>query len=105
MALRLFAGAPGFLCKETFFEDDLGLLEEEAIFFEEGVAFLGESGRCQRCLKERTCPLHQRLIGLESLSAGRREAPKKMAKALEKLMAKDGDKAFAALLAYYASQQ
>ncbi len=37
-------------------------------------------------------------------SPARREMPKKMAKALEKV-SKDGDKALAALLAYYASQQ
>jgi sulfide dehydrogenase cytochrome subunit len=38
-------------------------------------------------------------------SPARREMPKKMAKALEKIAGKDGDKALAALLAYYASQQ
>jgi sulfide dehydrogenase cytochrome subunit len=42
---------------------------------------------------------------LEDYTDGRREMPKKMGKALEKAKAKDGDKAIAALLAYYASQQ
>jgi cytochrome subunit of sulfide dehydrogenase len=42
---------------------------------------------------------------LDDYVAERREAPKKMAKAIKKLTDKDGDKAFAALLAYYASQQ
>jgi sulfide dehydrogenase cytochrome subunit len=42
---------------------------------------------------------------LEDYVAERREMPKKMAKAIKKLTDKDGDKALAALYAYYASQQ
>jgi sulfide dehydrogenase cytochrome subunit len=42
---------------------------------------------------------------LEDYMDKRREAPKKMMKALEKAEKKGGDKAIAALLAYYASQQ
>ena len=42
---------------------------------------------------------------MEDYVAERREMPKKMKKAIEKVTAKDADKGLAALLAYYASQQ
>jgi cytochrome subunit of sulfide dehydrogenase len=42
---------------------------------------------------------------LEDYMEGRRDAPKKMMKALEKAKARGGDEAIAALLAFYASQQ
>ena len=42
---------------------------------------------------------------LEDYVAERREMPKKMKKAIEKVKAKDADKGLAALLDYYASQQ